>query len=159
MGGGARALLPRWKLAMEAQRATAAWGTSKERSHGDLKEVVGLLICQAGILVCSGIQQHSVWKSVEAGRRRGNRRDTGTCCGPGRQRSAAPVERRGALGWGPSFSHMSPTIECLPVARRLGEMEGDAEAKEAPLSTFCFNCIYAWSAPRSRTSSQESHTG
>lgn len=105
---------PRWKLAMEAQRDSLQQlgGMSKERSHCDycLEEELELLICQAGTSVCSGIEQTSLWKLVEAGRPRGNRRDTGTVAAQGD--STQPPLSKGGVPWtgGRSFSHMSPTI-------------------------------------------------
>lgn len=134
---------------MEAQRGRLQQlgGTSKERSHGEycLEEESELLICQAGTSVCSGIEQTSLWKLVEAGRPRGNQRDTGTVAAQGD--STQPPLSKGGVPWdgGPSFSHMGPTIE-LPA--RASQAWGNG-AKETPLSTFLLCCISAYSTPHS----------
>lgn len=64
----------------------------------------------------------SLWKLVEAGRPRGNRRDTGTVAAQGD--STQPPLSKGGVPWTGDLASATraPPSSCLPVPRRLGEM-------------------------------------
>lgn len=79
----------------------------------------------------------SLWKLVEAGRPRGNRRDTGTVAAQG-DSTQPPLSKGGVPRTGDLASATrAPPSSCLPVPRRLGEM-----GQRSPAFYLLLCCIF-----------------
>lgn len=132
---------------------TAAWGDVKREKPRRVlpRGRVGITDLSGRNL---GLQWNRADLALEVGRSwtaEGHQRDTGTVAAQGD--STQPPLSKGGVPWdgGPSFSHMSPTIE-LPA--RASQAWGNG-AKEAPLSTFLLCCISAYSTPQQLQAPQD----